>query len=258
MTATELNAACAKKRWESWLEEQSCTFALVVGLVAAVAPWWAYPAPLTDRLWAAALWYVFVMLVFFGAANVRTWPYRREIHRRYGEGGFADCMLAGARTLDADETIDWVLVLVGTGLPHGGSIEVTLAIKKSGESHLEVRSAADAGAAKDNWVKTEANVSANALGQIAGLLSQDPLPRFRNVGQFVMDGFPFNLGLLGRHPVLPVRVHGNLAGLPERFHSEPAVIVANHLLLMAGDVGAPPLGVGWCDAEGNIGLDTVP
>jgi hypothetical protein len=256
MSNTELDAACAQVGWETRLEAHSCLLSLMVGVAAAIAPWWAAHSATFDRfaggLLYAGIGYVFIL----GVLGVRSRPFHRELQRRFGDGPFADRMLGLAKDLEQAEATEWILLLIGTGMPHGSSIDITVEIQRYGNARAVVKSAPSP-AHTGNGKTVELDLPLVQTAPILGMLSEYSLPHFKDVEHFVRDGFPFEIGILGKRPAFRLRVKGNLAGLPEDRRNEPAVVLATSLLEIAHEAGAPPSGAGWCDAQGNIGMDSI-
>lgn len=274
LTDDELVALSKGGAWEN----AGCAVACLAGIATAVAivvsnirdfdfGWVALLAGLI--ILPVALFVGLVVALVLGVlmvgTNRRGQPYLAELMRRhYSASDIEQGIWIGKTAMQEPSGPDWVLLLSGSALPHGGGYAVRVTLKESPtlSGHIWVTYRPflfDIGQHepfeefRKRFVDVEADLDQQACARLLALCRQDPPPIVPRCGH-VKDGFPCEVVLLRRGSPGEVRARCNIAGV-----LEPQETIAEVLLELASSAsGGAPTGIwGACDAYGNITLSEI-
>lgn len=195
---------------------------------------WTSSLP-TDDKWMISILLVFAFVpcaigILFAIEFVLKTPYRyrirhhfAELRRRYEIPTFRKAIQdARNKALDSQRA-DWVIVLKGSGLPHGGIYFVSIALHSnpmSGEIHIQQTPFWLAGF-KESWLqnsfvrlgaKLETKVAQQLVERIEAIFPD----RFNaNEVRAITDGFPCEMAVLRRDPSTEKKISCNAYALPD-------------------------------------------
>jgi hypothetical protein len=162
---------------------------------------------------------------------------------------------------DAEDP-QWLVVLQGRALPHGGDIHVRVLLGSDGSRSSVLVDRGRPGARdlpdpSPSLCPLAEPLSPGEAGDLLGLLAGFP-GSFRPVttGRFVMDGFPCQLLVTRRDPPEEVELAFNLAGIDAEVEDAP-VVLARRLLGLGQRGDQSPMLVGATDGRGNITIGNV-
>jgi len=267
MSDDELREACAPRGWETSLERIGCSLPLIVSIIAAVGvvllPRKVGPAALV--MGGVTFWMVLIGLfsLFRHVAGHRRRPFRVELCCRYGMSPPSQYIEEDRIAFKGDSALACSLLLSATALPHGGHRWVRVHIWRTPtpRARVEVRAVRWT---KDTYniedaelVRSEAELPEELRTEILALLEAPGAAALSVLESHVRDGMPCTMTVMER---ASDRVHtgsGNLAGLSEDARNHPTARFADAMLRAGTVVPVPQLLTGWCDATGNIGIDTM-
>jgi hypothetical protein len=279
LSDAELEVRCRLRAWERpvWILELLIALGVTFGATLLVMSWMPGGRCLVMPVFPIA----YLGLVRGIRALHEALPlaaHRRELAFRHWRAGLACWAPAGqlaawSRRLlgeagakphafrDRDEVPEWLVVLQGAALPHGGKVcvRVSLCHGGAGSSVLVERTSHRVEAPASTSLSTRAiprPLSSAEADEIAGLLVSFP-EGFRSVHEgFVKDGFPSELVVARRDPPEDVALSFNLAAVADDVQ-DPAAVLARRLLALGRSDGGDVMIVGATDAHGNVTIGGV-
>ena len=184
-------------------------------------------------------------------------PYRRrtdahmaELKRRYEIHAFPDLLEEARKATLSDTGPDWVLVLRGAALPHGGALYVRADLCSVGRSCTLYARQAPLGwyfpdFGPDKFLNAQAALDANAARELLAAVERAFPHDIQNRRRFeVCDGFPCDFAVLRRQPREEKVIECNAAAL------KPDHVIV--LLLRLSQEYRKAMVVGSCDSTGNV------
>jgi hypothetical protein len=155
------------------------------------------------------------------------------------------------------EAPDWLLLLEGAALPHGGARHIRLSLRETPAAvgHLSVITRSFVSPMEDPLAQiefTEADLTQDVcepiLDHLKSLQPGSPL----RLPDSVKDGFPCSITVLRKSPFVVMEAECNLSGVSEEERQLPLIHLMAWMCELSLIMGSSPLMVGSCDKYGNI------
>lgn len=264
MTDAALLAACRKRPWERRMAGVGCGLSLAVGVLAVYGVF---------RLLGGAGWLLAVFVFFAvgvtvlvkvsGLADYRARRQQAELRRRHEPQDFEAEVREAEADLNGASAPDWILLLRGRGLPHGGTIAIRIELRielRQAEppgGHISVHTVGEIDFDRDEPLPVArggGEIDAQGCESLQALLPDFVAHNSETIPDFVFDGFPCRLAAVRRQPRLTARGDCNLAGISEKYTEHPTPLMMERMLELSRQVTTAPVVFGWCDSSGNIGV----